>query len=40
MLHQEPGVVIPDPSSFAAGNGNQENYYNYGPYITLGIDFY
>ena len=37
---QDAPVIIFDPAQFATNFGPQENYFNYGPYITLGVDFF
>lgn len=37
---QDMGVAIGDPTAFSTGLGNQGNYYNYGPYVTFGLDFF
>ena len=38
-LQEEP-VTIADQTAFTTNFGPQENYYNYGPYLTLGVDFF
>ena len=37
---QDAPVIVIDTAQFATNFGTQENYFNYGPYVTLGIDFF
>ena len=37
---QDSPFNLLDPTGFTTNDGSQNNYYNYGPYLTIGLAFF